>query len=174
MTTERNETISDKVIAGRDISGADKQGTPESDPSNSDGIVSDISNSGGISGDIADSDSISVDIANSLAIARRIAEIIDDKMGRDIVILDISRQSSFADFFVNTTAANTRMLATIKDEIDNELEKCGFAVKGTEGKPETGWVLVDCGDVIVNLFLEEQREKYQIEKIWSDAIKVEI
>jgi ribosome-associated protein len=156
MTTEKNETISDKVIAGRDVHDAGEQHTPESDSA----IGADPADAGGIS--------------NSLAFARKVAEIIDDKRGRDIVILDISRQSSFADFFVNATANNTRMLATIKDEIDDELEKNGLMIRGAEGKPETGWVLVDCGDVIVNLFLEEQRGKYQIEKIWSDAITIEI
>jgi ribosome-associated protein len=109
------------------------------------------------------------DIARSLALARRVADVIDDKRGRDIVILDISRQSSFADFFVNATATNTRMLATIQNEIEDALAGDGTEIRGKEGRPETGWILVDCGDVVVNLFLEEQRGKYNIEKIWSDA-----
>jgi ribosome-associated protein len=110
----------------------------------------------------------------SVELARSLAKAIDDKMGRDIVILDISGQSSFADCFVNATATNTRMLATIKDEVGDALEREGLEVKGTEGRPESGWILVDCGDVIVNLFLEEQRGKYQIEKIWSDAARIDL
>jgi ribosome-associated protein len=87
-------------------------------------------------------------------------------------VLDISGQSSFADCFVNVTASNTRMLATIRDEVEDVLEERGSGIKGAEGRPESGWILVDCGDVIVNLFLAEQREKYQIEKIWGDAARV--
>jgi ribosome silencing factor RsfS/YbeB/iojap len=114
------------------------------------------------------------DIRRSIEIARDIARAIDDKKGQDIVILDISGQSSFADCFVNATAANTRMLKSIGDEVDDALAKRGLEIKGTEGRPESGWILVDCGDVIVNLFLAEQRGKYQIEKIWSDSARVEM
>ncbi|MDR1042861.1 MAG: ribosome silencing factor, partial [Clostridiales Family XIII bacterium] len=110
----------------------------------------------------------------SIEVARGIAKAIDDKRGRDIVILDISGQSSFADCFVNATATNTRMLATIEDEVGDVLERYGLETKGTEGRPESGWILVDGGDVIVNLFLEEQRAKYQIEKIWNDAKRVDV
>jgi ribosome-associated protein len=113
------------------------------------------------------------DIAASLSEARRVAAAIDDKQGADIVVLDISKQSSFADFFVNATAGNVRMLATIQDAIDKALAQGGYAIRGTEGKPESGWVLVDCGDVVVNLFLAEQRAQYQIEKVWSDATILE-
>jgi ribosome-associated protein len=65
------------------------------------------------------------------------------------------------------------MLSTIRDEVDDVLAARGLAVRGAEGRPESGWVLVDCGDVIVNIFLAEQREKYQIEKIWGDAVRVD-
>jgi ribosome-associated protein len=117
---------------------------------------------------------IAADIGRSIEVARGIAKAIDDKRGRDIVILDISGQSSFADCFVNATATNTRMLATIEDEIGDVLERYGLETKGTEGRPDSGWILVDGGDVIVNIFLEEQRAKYQIEKIWNDAKRVDI
>jgi nicotinate (nicotinamide) nucleotide adenylyltransferase/ribosome silencing factor RsfS/YbeB/iojap len=117
---------------------------------------------------------ISSDIGRSIDVARGIAKAIDDKRGRDIVILDISGQSSFADCFVNATATNTRMLATIEDEVGDVLEKYGLETKGKEGRPDSGWILVDGGDVIVNLFLEEQRAKYQIEKIWNDAKRVDV
>jgi ribosome silencing factor RsfS/YbeB/iojap len=111
------------------------------------------------------------DVEKSLALAREIAEAIDAKKGRDIAILDISAQSSFADCFVNATATNIRMLASLRDEVDDVLTKRGLELRGAEGRPESGWILADCGDVIVNLFLEEQREKYQLEKIWGDAVR---
>ncbi|MDR1495878.1 MAG: ribosome silencing factor [Clostridiales Family XIII bacterium] len=114
------------------------------------------------------------DAEEGRALARELARAIDDKKGRDIVILDISGQSSFADCFVNATATNTRMLATLSEEVGDILSRKGFDIRGVEGRPESGWVLVDCGDVIVNLFLAEQREKYQIEKIWGDATRIDV
>jgi ribosome-associated protein len=109
----------------------------------------------------------------SLELARRVRGIIEDKKGLDVVLLDISKQSSFADFFVNATATNIRQLKTIEDDLGNELAKEGRPPRSTEGRPETGWILVDCGDVIVNLFLQAERDTYQIEKIWNDANIVE-
>jgi ribosome-associated protein len=114
------------------------------------------------------------DAEAGIALARELARAIDDKKGRDIVILDISGQSSFADCFVNATAANTRMLQAIRDEITDALSARGLEIKGAEGSPESGWLLADCGDVIVNIFLAEQREKYQIERIWADAARVDM
>ncbi|MDR2163836.1 MAG: bis(5'-nucleosyl)-tetraphosphatase (symmetrical) YqeK [Clostridiales Family XIII bacterium] len=115
---------------------------------------------------------VSAGTEESVALARAIADAIDAKKGLDITILDISGQSSFADCFVNATATNTRMLSTLRDEVGDVLEGRGLAAKGAEGREGSGWILVDCGDVIVNLFLAEQREKYQLEKIWGDAVKV--
>jgi len=103
----------------------------------------------------------------------RIAGIISDKKGTDIVIINISGLSSFADYFVNATAANVRMLDSIVQEVDKQLSADGIEPKSIEGKAASGWVLADYGDVIVNIFSEEQRGKYQIEKLWSDGVFVE-
>jgi ribosome-associated protein len=111
--------------------------------------------------------------ADSLVLAKRLRDIIEDKKGVDVIILDISRMSSFADFFVNATATNTRMLSTLVDEVGKGIELTGTLPRGIEGRAETGWVLVDGGDVIVNLFLAAERDKYQIEKIWADAQYIE-
>jgi ribosome silencing factor RsfS/YbeB/iojap len=156
----------------------DKEGQKErqeimkGEPNNQDAVsISALVTRGGAEGAEAKA---SADLEQSRALALALAKAASDKKGRDIVVLDISGKSSFADFFVNATAANTRMLSTIRDEVEDVLAERGLGVKGAEGKPESGWVLVDCGDVIVNLFLAEQREKYQIEKIWRDAARVAI
>jgi ribosome-associated protein len=112
--------------------------------------------------------------ADDPAILRMIGEAIADKKGHDIIAIDISKQSSFADYFVNATAGNSRMLATLQDEVEKRLYTVGLIPRGIEGKASSGWVLMDFGDIIVNLFLEEQRNTYQIEKIWSDGTIVDI
>ena len=105
---------------------------------------------------------------------KSIGKAIYDKKGKDVTIIDISKLSSFADYFVNATATNTRMLDAIQEEVEKVFEKEGITPKSIEGKPASGWVLADYGDAIVNLFLEEQREKYQLDKIWSDGEFIEI
>lgn len=108
------------------------------------------------------------------SLAIEIAGVINDKLGRDIAILDISRLSSFADYFVNATAGNMRMLEGIQDAIEKQLGSKGVLPRGLEGKAPSGWILMDYGDIIVNLFLPDQRETYQIEKIWRDARVVDV
>jgi ribosome-associated protein len=66
------------------------------------------------------------------------------------------------------------MLSGLQDELEKRLSTVGVTPRGVEGKPSSGWVLMDFGDIIVNLFLEEQRNTYQLEKIWSDGAIVEI
>jgi ribosome-associated protein len=109
-----------------------------------------------------------------MALLKTIGEAISDKQGRDAVVIDISGQSSFADYFVNATAVNTRMLAALRDEVEKRLLVVGMTPRGIEGKDSSGWILMDYGDIIVNLFMEEQRNTYQIEKIWSDGTIVDI
>ncbi|MDR0885794.1 MAG: ribosome silencing factor [Clostridiales Family XIII bacterium] len=109
-----------------------------------------------------------------LELAKKIKDIIDDKKGEDITIIDISEKSGFADFFVNATATNERMLDAIIGEIDKKLHaEHDLLPKGIEGRPSSGWLLMDYGDIIINIFLPEQRQTYNIDKIWSDGILVD-
>jgi ribosome-associated protein len=110
----------------------------------------------------------------NLDLAVKTGGILSAKKGEDIRVIDISEQSSFADFFVNATALNERQLSALADEVEGQLSKEGILPKNVEGRPNSGWLLMDYGDMIVNVFLPQQREMYQIEKIWSDGKFVEI
>jgi len=107
-------------------------------------------------------------------LAMKIGEFLSQKKAENIVVLGIAEQSSFADFFVNATAKNERQLSALIDEAEDHLAKEGIIPKNIEGKPASGWILMDYGDIIVNLFLPQQREMYQLEKIWSDGEQVDI
>lgn len=96
-------------------------------------------------------------------------EILSAKKAENVIVMDIAEQSSFADFFVNVTATNERQLSALVDEAESQLVKKGIAPKNIEGKPSSGWILMDYGDIVVNLFMPEQRETYQLEKIWGDG-----
>ncbi len=109
------------------------------------------------------------DYMDNKEIALSVAAVLDRKKALDIVVMDIKEKSSFADFFVIASANSERQLSTLSDEVEDQLAKIGYFVKHIEGKGNSGWVLMDFGDVIVNLFSLEQRERYHIEKVWGDC-----
>ena len=108
-------------------------------------------------------------------IAQTIADLLSNKKARDVVIIDIAEKSSFADYFVIATAGSERQMGTLAEEVEDKFAELEIEPKSKDGRPETGWILVDGGDIIVNLFTEDTRDKYTLEKIWNDceAIRVE-
>ena len=101
------------------------------------------------------------------------AKLLDSKKARDINIIDIAEKSGFADYFVIASAGSARQISALCDEVEDGLAKENIFLDHKEGKEETGWVLLDYGDVIVNVFSAEQRDHYQIEKVWIDCPQVE-
>lgn len=101
--------------------------------------------------------------------ALQIAETLSAKKAMDVMIIDIGEKSSFADYFVMASAGSDRQLEALKDHIEDLLEPQQIFPKSVEGKRESGWILMDYGDVIVNVLTLEMREKYNIEKIWGDC-----
>lgn len=87
-------------------------------------------------------------------------------------MLDLREASTFTDFFVMCCAASERQIKAIVDEIDKTLTETGATLLRREGSTDSGWVLLDFGDVIVHVFTPERRGFYQLEKIWSEAIPI--
>lgn len=106
---------------------------------------------------------------NSKDYAVLAAKAIDGKKGEDIQIFDIALKSSIADYMILASASNERLVAAVVDEVEDELAKEGLLVRSIEGKKESGWILMDFGDLIVNVLTLEMREKYNIEKVWADC-----
>jgi len=113
------------------------------------------------------------DSAEALSLARRIVDLASDKLASDIVLLDIRGVSLIADYFVIATAGSERQASAIlKDLSDKLLEEFGRKPLHTEGKPDSGWVLLDYGDVIVHVFSPTQRNFYNLEQLWSAATPI--
>lgn len=110
---------------------------------------------------------------NNKETALYIADLLDAKKANDIIILDIGERSGFADYFVIATAINQRNMQALCDEVEHKLKEINLDVRNIEGKDSSGWILMDYGDIIVNLFTAEQRNHYQIEKIWNDCVPIE-
>jgi ribosome-associated protein len=109
---------------------------------------------------------------SDLAIAAATAA--DDKGASDVVILDVSGILGICDCFVIASARNTRLVAAVAEEIEEQLW-LGHDIKpaSTEGLDARRWVLMDYGDVIVHVFLDEERAYYRLERLYGDAPRIE-
>lgn len=112
---------------------------------------------------------------NSKQLLETVVKAADDKKALDIVALDVAAVSGVADYFVVLEAMNTCQIDAIVDNVAEEADKLGVQAAGhIEGDARTGWVLVDLGDVIVNVFDHDSRLRFNLEKLWSDAPLVDI
>jgi ribosome-associated protein len=113
------------------------------------------------------------DDAEALSLARRVVDLASDKQASDILLLDIRAVSLIADYFVICTAASERQTAAIlKDLSEKLLEEFRRKPLHSEGKADSGWVLLDYGDVIVHVFSPTQRSFYNLEQLWAQATQI--
>ncbi|UQS85278.1 ribosome silencing factor [Apilactobacillus apisilvae] len=96
------------------------------------------------------------------------------KRANNIVALNVRKVSLMSDYFVIMDANSNRQVKSIADEIVDQAEENRFEVQQVEGKDTAKWILVDLGDVIVHVFQSDEREYYNLEKLWSDAPSVNI
>jgi ribosome-associated protein len=94
---------------------------------------------------------------------------LEDKKGEDILLLDIQNIASFADYFIICNGTSDRMLQSLADAILEDAKKQYNLKAGVEGHPVDGWLVVDLGDVVVHLFSPEQRDYYDLEKLWDQG-----
>ena len=97
------------------------------------------------------------------------AKVLDDKKAEDIVLINVAEKSSFADYIVLATGRNSRQVVALSDDVEDAFAAEDILPKSIEGRGGTGWVLLDLGDVIVNIFEKDMRDKYSIEKVWGDC-----
>ncbi|MBR6725688.1 MAG: ribosome silencing factor [Clostridia bacterium] len=103
------------------------------------------------------------------AMAMVAAKAIDDKKGQDIAIIDIASKAAFADYMIIASGGSERQVKALCDEVEDKLAEQNVFVKNIEGKNNSGWILMDYGDIIVNLLTVDLRERYNIEKVWADC-----
>lgn len=103
-------------------------------------------------------------------VARRAVEIAADQQAADIRLLDIRKLASFADYFVVLTAESGRQMNGIIEELASGLADLGAVPHHQEGAPASGWVLLDYSDVIIHIFAPEERQYFQLERLWAAAV----
>jgi ribosome-associated protein len=97
-----------------------------------------------------------------------------DKKAQNIIALDLQGISPVADYYVICHGNSDTQVQSISTEIRKKAESSGVRVRGVEGLDTGRWVLLDMGDVVVHVFHREEREYYNIERLWSDAKAVEL
>ena len=107
-------------------------------------------------------------------IAMEAAKLLDQKKAQDVLVIDIAEKSSFADYLVLASAGSDRQAESLADNVEDRMAELGQNERLAEGRKHTGWVLLDFGDIIVNIFTAGMRDKYDLEKVWGDCETVQV
>lgn len=105
----------------------------------------------------------------SKKMAKLAYEALSDKKGEDIQVLDISGISVLADYFLIANGNSDSQVNALVDNVEEELHKAGYSLVQREGNASGKWVLLDFGDIIVHVFDRENRQFYNLERIWKDG-----
>lgn len=102
------------------------------------------------------------------------ARAADAKSAEDVVVLEVGPVLALCSHFVITSASNTRQVRAISDEVEAQVAEAGGPRPiRVEGKDDLTWVLMDYGDFVVHIFLEETRRYYDLERLWADVDRVD-
>jgi len=102
--------------------------------------------------------------------ARRIAALVQDKLARDVVILDMRPVCTYTDYFVVCTGGNPRQTAAIWDEVHDRLKReNGLLPRSVEGTAQGTWIIADYLDVVLHVFTPDARDFYRLEELWDDV-----
>ena len=106
---------------------------------------------------------------NSKTMAEIAAAALDEKMAIDLNIIDISQVSTVADYFLVASGRNPNQVQAIADNVLERMGRAGYEPRQVEGYRTARWILLDFQDVVVHVFHEEDREFYNIERVWRDG-----
>ena len=110
----------------------------------------------------------------SLELARAAAHAAADKLATTIVGIDVSEQLAITDIFVIASAETERQVGAIVDEVEDQLREKGAKPIRREGERDGRWVLLDFGDIVVHVQHDEEREFYELERLWKDCPEIDL
>ena len=103
-----------------------------------------------------------------------VVKAVDDKKGINIKVLDVSQESGYTDYMIFATGTSTQHNNAMNDNVVKNLKSAGFGRPIVEGNSNSQWILVDSGDVIVNIMTEDMRQYYDLESIWKKSKSIDI
>lgn len=98
----------------------------------------------------------------------------DDKLAHDINVLEVTELTSIADYFIICSGNNERQVVAIAESIEDKLKKEGYELRTKEGHRLGRWILLDFSDIIIHIFHKDEREFYNLERLWADGKKIDI
>lgn len=105
----------------------------------------------------------------SKELAKVAVSALQDKKAGDIKVIDISDVSSMGDYFIIADGSNPNQVQAMCSNVEEFLNKAGAKLKNREGYSNGGWILLDYYDIIIHIFMEEERSFYDLEHIWRDG-----
>ena len=102
-------------------------------------------------------------------LSRFAVDTASDGHASDILLLNMSNISAFADFMIILTVGSPRQMSAVAEELEIGMKSKGVKKLRKEGTPNSGWVVVDFGDIVVHLFGKDEREYYSLDNVWADA-----
>jgi len=108
-------------------------------------------------------------LLEAIDIAHKVVEIASDKQAIDILLLDARGICSFTDYFVICSCDTSRQMHAVYDEVAKSLKKESILPHHHEGEVDSGWLLLDYGEVIVHIFSLTEREYYRLDRLWEKA-----
>ena len=113
-------------------------------------------------------------MVESARMAREAALTAEDKKAKDVKILDIRSITTVADYFVICSGTTATHVKAIADHVEEKLTALGYPLHHVEGYQNGRWILLDFGDVVVHVMQEQEREFYNLERLWGDAQEVAV
>lgn len=101
-----------------------------------------------------------------IKLSRSIVGFLEDKLAENIILLDLRGISDFTDFFVLASGTSERMLSSLVDAVTEKTDAQGIDTPYVDGTPQSGWMVLDYGAVVVHLLSPEKRDYYQLEELW--------
>ena len=111
---------------------------------------------------------------DSTTLAREAVKILIEKKGINVTLFDVREKSSVTDYYINVTGRSSSNVAALADEVDVKLSERGRTPLRTEGKRGNTWILVDFGDVIVNVFDRASRDFYNLDRHFPEESRLDI
>ncbi|MCC8023093.1 MAG: ribosome silencing factor [Clostridiales bacterium] len=108
-----------------------------------------------------------------LDLVKTAVKALDEKKAQDIQVIEITDLTILADYFILATGSSSTQVKALADEVEHKLSLAGREPSHIEGK-STGWILLDYGSVVIHVFYGEQREFYQLEKLWQEGKALDI
>lgn len=111
---------------------------------------------------------------SALELVKLCCRALDEKKAVDLLVLDVSEQSSITDYLVLATGSSEPHLRALRVELEKVIDASKTRIVGMEVAQDSGWIVVDAFDVMVHLFSPDTRSKYRLENLWKDAVELPV